>query len=1223
MKQKRGITQILLALAVAATLLMWVSPGFAALESIDYVNYDFVRDWTQRSTNVNYKTYPTPTIRSCVNDGNQYITIHTHFDGSLRTIEIPTYPEPASFISHTSRGGAPIVYTHPEKRLVVIQGGNGTVVFKRYEGSAAYSYAIEGMANWEWTVYPQGIMPGMDGEHTLMAMIATRVKDSLYGLVIKVVAPTQGYAFVPLDNSYSAKSVTVATTPSTQHVYLFKRNETDLSKRQLVQVQVDGVGTGTISATSTVSPQLLPISDPVYVTGYGTEALYVVTNNYSNGSKLSLCRINIPSMTLDTGFGTDGYLALEATPVNIVIKNNKITLFMQEDGITRLNMDGTKDATFGVAGHLPDYLWAGDVLDDNRIYGIKHPFREQFVVYNNGLSGDVQGTITCDEFIYQGREAQCSLSYSTPGTTEPMTVTWSIEGGAVVEASNGSTVAIRANTSGPFVVKARIIPTRFPDAGLHWDFASAPITTTPRDPVVAVIDMICPAKVYTGTSYSCNIVAEGNIVGYDWHDMKFSSIVSGQGTDRVNLTAGEVSGPEVIAVDILTPTTFAAETFYMGFTQYSTDTLKTLGITGGALQNWIIMSKVEPNVTVARHQVYLLHSKDKVNGVAKNTGWLKEIMYAYHSSPDYIGSYKFVLVDDTNRITWSSGLITATAEELGKAHTYVLDKPAAVKPGYSIGIAVPHGELIPFTSNGNAPGGGTNAAGGQIYAIPDGGSNIKTGNLAGTKLVSSYHTYSTSTPLLIGVISTGYGGLDGPDRTLAQKAVQVTAPAKPKIAIDGPKTVVEKATTRYTAITDADASGENMVLTWDVNGETMSGNYIDFHMDTPGRYVIKASAYREEYPDLIGETAITVSVRAVPPPRMTITCSNKCRAEVGYPMILEAKVTKLQEGLTPVVTWQLPDLTTPTGTSITYTPRPSDEGDIMITAQVHPQGYESALSTAKTKVKVSRYVMPVFTIKKNHKPTGTAPYGVTYKINADLKAAKGEVFTYAWDMGDGTVYTTEDKRITHTYPAGGTYDVSLTVSDTRGHTQTITDTVTVADQPEIVVGSIKVSTSNKYMKAPLTVRLRPKVTGGNQKKDKIQTYQWYVNGAPMGDNKAMGVFTFNEPGTYDISLTATSQYGYEGSGSTTITVVQNQPPNCTIAHKYNQKRGVMQYDAVCKDPDGKIKGYEWDFGGGLTASTRKASVKYDTGGTYSATLTAYDDNGDSTTVSKEVTVEGY
>jgi len=67
----------------------------------------------------------------------------------------------------------------------------------------------------------------------------------------------------------------------------------------------------------------------------------------------------------------------------------------------------------------------------------------------------------------------------------------------------------------------------------------------------------------------------------------------------------------------------------------------------------------------------------------------------------------------------------------------------------------------------------------------------------------------------------------------------------------------------------------------------------------------------------------------------------------------------------------------------------------------------------------------------------------------------------------------------------------------------------------------------------------------------------------------------------------------------------------------------MQYDAVCKDPDGKIKGYEWDFGGGLTASTRKASVKYDTGGTYSATLTAYDDNGDSTTVSKEVTVEGY
>jgi len=42
----------------------------------------------------------------------------------------------------------------------------------------------------------------------------------------------------------------------------------------------------------------------------------------------------------------------------------------------------------------------------------------------------------------------------------------------------------------------------------------------------------------------------------------------------------------------------------------------------------------------------------------------------------------------------------------------------------------------------------------------------------------------------------------------------------------------------------------------------------------------------------------------------------------------------------------------------------------------------------------------------------------------------GDTFTYAWDFGDGTTSTAS--AVSHTFPAGGTYAVKLTVTDGWG-----------------------------------------------------------------------------------------------------------------------------------------------------------------------------------------------
>jgi len=63
----------------------------------------------------------------------------------------------------------------------------------------------------------------------------------------------------------------------------------------------------------------------------------------------------------------------------------------------------------------------------------------------------------------------------------------------------------------------------------------------------------------------------------------------------------------------------------------------------------------------------------------------------------------------------------------------------------------------------------------------------------------------------------------------------------------------------------------------------------------------------------------------------------------------------------------------------------------------------------------------------------------------DQDGAIDEPFTYLWDFGDGN--TSTEQNPTHQYPNGGTFQVSLTVTDARGVSGTVTKTITVEGPP--------------------------------------------------------------------------------------------------------------------------------------------------------------------------------
>ena len=83
-------------------------------------------------------------------------------------------------------------------------------------------------------------------------------------------------------------------------------------------------------------------------------------------------------------------------------------------------------------------------------------------------------------------------------------------------------------------------------------------------------------------------------------------------------------------------------------------------------------------------------------------------------------------------------------------------------------------------------------------------------------------------------------------------------------------------------------------------------------------------------------------------------------------------------------------------------------------------------------------------ITPDQAPTAGFTYSIcegTATFNASSSSSPtGQIATYAWDFGDGQGTTTSSAAISHTYTNGGSFDVTLTVTNTAGTSTAVTYT---------------------------------------------------------------------------------------------------------------------------------------------------------------------------------------
>lgn len=227
------------------------------------------------------------------------------------------------------------------------------------------------------------------------------------------------------------------------------------------------------------------------------------------------------------------------------------------------------------------------------------------------------------------------------------------------------------------------------------------------------------------------------------------------------------------------------------------------------------------------------------------------------------------------------------------------------------------------------------------------------------------------------------------------------------------------------------------------------------------------------------------------------------------------------------------------------------------------------------------------------------------------------VVSYLWDFMDGGNTSTEADP-TYTFATIGSYDVTLTVTDAGGLTDTETITITVTDPngnqaPEAVAEATPL-TGN----APLEVTF----TGSNSTDDVgVVSYLWDFMDGGNTSTEADPTYTFTTAGTYNVTLTVEDAEGLADTATITIVVTDggNMPPVAVAIA--NPTTGAAPLSVIFNGEnsfdDTGITSYLWNFDNGLTSTDVNPSYTFTADGTYNVTLTVTDTGGltDTATVS--------
>ena len=208
---------------------------------------------------------------------------------------------------------------------------------------------------------------------------------------------------------------------------------------------------------------------------------------------------------------------------------------------------------------------------------------------------------------------------------------------------------------------------------------------------------------------------------------------------------------------------------------------------------------------------------------------------------------------------------------------------------------------------------------------------------------------------------------------------------------------------------------------------------------------------------------------------------------------------------------------------------------------------------------------------------------------------------YQWNFGDGSPISTAPNP-THVYASGGTYAVQLIASNGPGCRDTFTQNVLVYPKPTITFSHD-------------TVCLGGTTSFTASSNVPIGSYTWnFGDGSPTASGSAV-THTYGAAGVYTVTLIGQTADGCRDTFQKSVWV----KPLPTAAFTANMP--CFGEPVVFTDNSTNAVAWQWDFGDGVGTSTASnPTYTYSAPGTYTVTLTVFNDVGCSHTITQNVTV---
>jgi gliding motility-associated-like protein len=230
----------------------------------------------------------------------------------------------------------------------------------------------------------------------------------------------------------------------------------------------------------------------------------------------------------------------------------------------------------------------------------------------------------------------------------------------------------------------------------------------------------------------------------------------------------------------------------------------------------------------------------------------------------------------------------------------------------------------------------------------------------------------------------------------------------------------------------------------------------------------------------------------------------------------------------------------------------------------------------------------------------------------DASTANGtSSLSYTYNFGTGPGATSTSSNSIYTYTNVGSYVVSYTVSGYNGSLQcpdTVSKRITIYPLP---VPDFTVAGNCQDMPGNFTDASM--ISVGN-----IIGWNWqFGDGSPNGTIKNP-VHTYTNQGTYNVILTAVSNYSCSASVTKLVTV--NPKPTAEF--------GMTNNPAVAQEPiyfsdfssPQPITNWYWTFGDETSSNEQNPSHSYQSAGIFTITLNVSDNNGCADTISKIVEI---